>query len=224
METVVQGRIATEKRILSAAAVLFGRFGYNGVSTRDIALAAEVNEVTVYRHYPRKNDLYLAVLAEELGQLSLRGDLLTEIVQAPDAKRALVCTFKLIEAAVMQRPEMLRLVLYSSLEMRADLDALLRRYLGEFVELTARYLEPWVSSGEIQCSSARAMVLALVSIVVLHHPLHRVLPAGIAEPDAAFEAFAAICLGTGRRPPLSSEGANILSTRETTNKKALVIG
>ena len=37
---------------------MFANFGYNGVSTRDIANGAGVNEVTIYRHFPRKRDLY----------------------------------------------------------------------------------------------------------------------------------------------------------------------
>src|SRR5580692_1095549 len=77
------------ERILTTATELFARFGYNGVSTRDVALAAQVNEVTVYRHYPRKHDLYLAVLEAELQQLRFRGDLLAGVADAPDGRTAL---------------------------------------------------------------------------------------------------------------------------------------
>src|ERR1700728_2598147 len=154
-ETPGHGRSATEERILAAAASLFGRLGFNGVSTRDIAAAAEVNEVTIYRHYPRKRDLYIAVLASELGRVSLRGDLLAEIAQAADARKALASTFELITTTVTREPGMLRLVLYSSLELRADLDLLLRKHLGELVEVVARYLEPWVIKGDLRCSSAK---------------------------------------------------------------------
>ena len=75
-----KGRGAGE-RILATATELFARFGYNGVSTRDVAAAAQVNEVTVYRHFPRKHDLYLAVLESELQQLRFRGDLLARIAE-----------------------------------------------------------------------------------------------------------------------------------------------
>ena len=44
---------------------MFASFGYNGVSTREIATGAGINEVTIYRHYPRKRDLYVAVLDAE---------------------------------------------------------------------------------------------------------------------------------------------------------------
>ena len=85
-----KGRGAGE-RILTTATELYARFGYNGVSTRDVASAAQVNEVTVYRHFPRKHDLYLAVLESELQQLRFRGDLLARIADAPDQFRPSIC-------------------------------------------------------------------------------------------------------------------------------------
>ena len=73
------GKGGAEARILASAAGMFANFGYNGVSTRDIATSAGVNEVTIYRHYPRKRDLYVAVLDAELQEVKLRGDLLARI-------------------------------------------------------------------------------------------------------------------------------------------------
>src|SRR6202050_1221066 len=102
-----KGRNAGE-RILTTATELFARFGYNGVSTRDVASAAQVNEVTVYRHYPRKYDLYLAVLESELQQLRFRGDLLARIAEASDGRSALASTFELVTRTLMDRPEILR--------------------------------------------------------------------------------------------------------------------
>ena len=65
------GKSDAEARIMASAASMFANFGYNGVSTRDIAASAGVNEVTIYRHYPRKRDLYVAVLDAELQQVLL---------------------------------------------------------------------------------------------------------------------------------------------------------
>jgi len=199
-ETSGHGKSATGERILAAATTLFSQLGYNGVSTRDIASAAEVNEVTIYRHYPRKRDLYVAVLATELGRVSLRGDLLAEIAQASDARRALTRTYELIATTVMRKPELPRLVLYSSLELKADLDLLLRRHLGELVEVVARYLEPWVERGELRCSSAKGLILALVAIVVAYRPLHHAFSADAAKPEDAFEAFSEACLVMRQAP------------------------
>ena len=143
-ESPVSPKGATEGRILATAAARFALFGYNGVSTRDIASGAGVNEVTIYRHYPRKRNLYLAVLDSELGKVSLHGDLLARIAEAGDGRTALARTFELIVKALTSSPEFLRLLQYGALEVSDDLDPLLRKHLAEPVKVISRYLEPWI--------------------------------------------------------------------------------
>jgi AcrR family transcriptional regulator len=183
------GKGEAEARILASAAGMFASFGYNGVSTRDIATGAGVNEVTIYRHYPRKRDLYVAVLDSELQQVKLRGDLLSRIAEAQDAKTAVARTFELIVATLQNRQDLVRLMQYSSLELGDDIDPLLRRHLGELVEVIARYLEPWVSKGELRCTSAKTLVLSLVAIILSHRSLHRLFAGDGSSPEALFKAY-----------------------------------
>lgn len=209
-EGTAKGKI--EERILAAAADLFSHRGYSGVSTREIAVAAGLNEVTIYRHYPRKRDLYLAVLAEELGRVPLRGDRLREIVEAADAHQALMRAFALIETAVKERPRLLPLALYGALEAATDADALLRRHLGEFVEVVTHYVDPWVnegsSGGRPLFQSARGLVLALVSIAVFRQSLARVF--GAASPaDGTAEEFFSLCIRFGPKEAGSATGEEI---------------
>ena len=189
-KTQNSGKGNAEARILASAAGMFANFGYNGVSTRDIAAGAGVNEVTIYRHYSRKRDLYVAVLDAELQQVKLRGDRLAHIAEARDAKTALARTFELIRATLSNRQDLLRLMQYCSLEMGDDIDPLLRKHLGELVEVIARYLEPWVSKGELRCSSAKTLVLSLVAIILSHRTLHRLFAGDGSSPEALFKAYA----------------------------------
>src|ERR1035441_6066857 len=168
-----QGRSAGV-RILATATDLFARFGYNGVSTRDIASAAQVNEVTVYRHYPRKHDLYIAVLESELQQMHLRGDLLAGIAEASDGATTRARTFELLNKTLMNKPEVLRLLQYSALELNEDFDPLVRRHLGQLVEVTAHYLEPWIKRDELRCANAKTVILTLIGIVISHNIVQRV--------------------------------------------------
>jgi AcrR family transcriptional regulator len=186
-------RGSTEERILTTAASLFAQFGYNGVSTREIASTAEVNEVTIYRHFPRKRDLYVAVLAAELQRVQLRGELLTRLAEAQNGRTALACTFELI-ATTLQQPQLLRLVQYSALELGDDLDPLLRRHLGELVEVVARYLEPWIQRGELRCSNAKTLVLTLIAIVLSRGPLRRVFLGDAENINSLFETYSEFCL------------------------------
>ena len=186
-------RGAAVERILVSAAQLFARFGYNGVSTRDIASGAGVNEVTIYRHYPRKRDLYLAVLDAELQQVKLRGHLLAHIAEATTGRAALERAFELIAETLMQKPGLLRLLQFSTLELGEDIDPLLRKHLGQLVEVAAHYLEPWANSGEIRGASAKAVVLTLIAIVVSYGSLHRLFLNGGQCPDAMLKAYADLC-------------------------------
>lgn len=52
----------TRERILAAAARLFGEQGYARSTTRALAAAAGVNEVTLFRHFGSKEKLFAAVL------------------------------------------------------------------------------------------------------------------------------------------------------------------
>lgn len=189
-KTLKSSKGDVEGRILASATILFAAYGYNGVSTRDIASRAGVNEVTIYRHYPRKRDLYVAVLDAELQQVKLGGDLLARIAEATEPGVALARTFELISATMLKRPELLRLIQYSVLELGEELDPLLRKHLSELVEVLVRYLEPWVNRGELRCVSAKALVLSLVSIILSHRSLDRLFLGNGAGPEDMFKAFA----------------------------------
>lgn len=179
---------------MTTAATLFAQFGYNGVSTREIAASAGVNEVTLYRHYPRKRDLYLAALSAELNRVQLKGELLTRLAEAQNARTALACTFELISTTLLQQPQLVRLLGFSALELSEDINPLLRRHLGELVEIVARYLDPWIARGEFRCTSAKMLVLTLIAIVFSRGSLDRVFLSDAAGPDALFETYSEFCL------------------------------
>ncbi len=174
-----------QERIRAAALKLFADFGYKGVSTRDIALAAGVNEVTIFRHYPRKRDLYLAVLEFELVGITLRGDLLTHLATAKDGHSALERAHQLIAATVGQHPDLLRLLQYSALERSDEVDGLLKKHLHELLELIAGYLKPWIANGELRGLDAKSLVFTLVAVVFSHDSFQRIFSGYISAPGTA---------------------------------------
>jgi AcrR family transcriptional regulator len=52
----------TRQRMITAAMQLFGKVGYSQASTRAIAEAAGVNEVTLFRHFGNKKNLLMACI------------------------------------------------------------------------------------------------------------------------------------------------------------------
>lgn len=180
------------ERILATATELFSRCGYNGVSTREIAAVAQVNEATIFRHYARKHDLYLAVMEAGLGKVHLRGDLLARISEAESGKTALQRTFELIAKTLLENPEMLRLLQYSALEQQHDCDPLVQRHLCELIEVVAHYLEPWIQNGQLRGKNSRTIIFALIALVISYQPLKKLFSIGGTSLEELYEAYAVL--------------------------------
>jgi AcrR family transcriptional regulator len=175
------------RRIIESAVNLFSKSGYHGASTRDIAQLAQLNEATLFRHFPRKHDLYVAALESELQNVRLRGDLLMEVANAPDAHAALARTFVLIKTMLAERTDLIRLLQFSALELEKEFDPLLRKHIRELVEVIAGYLQRWVDNGQLQCSNPKAVILTLIAIVLSYQPLSNLFSEGLPPTAIALD-------------------------------------
>ena len=50
------------QQIIDVAVQLFSQKGFRGTTTKEIALAAEVNEAIIFRHFATKRELYAAIM------------------------------------------------------------------------------------------------------------------------------------------------------------------
>ena len=66
----------TRETILAVATELFGTYGLNGVSTRQIAQAANVNKTLIFYHFQSKENLYLSVFKSRIKDFRDRIDTL----------------------------------------------------------------------------------------------------------------------------------------------------
>jgi AcrR family transcriptional regulator len=71
----------TRERILAAALQLFSDKGVCGASTREIARSADISEVTLFRHFPTKEQLLEAVISHN--SLSVVQELIPGLVDLP---------------------------------------------------------------------------------------------------------------------------------------------
>ena len=62
--TAKRGHSPARERVLDAALDVFAEKGFAGATTRDISAKADVNEVTLFRHFDSKKGLYAAVISE----------------------------------------------------------------------------------------------------------------------------------------------------------------
>jgi AcrR family transcriptional regulator len=122
----------TRQRILGAAARVFAEAGYARSTTRALAAAAGVNEVTLFRHFGSKKNLFAAVIEQFGGpavMISLRAQLtgnyrqdlliigrqlLQLLLERKDALRLMLCEathFPEVQEVMVQNPRQIRLML-----------------------------------------------------------------------------------------------------------------
>jgi len=115
-------RLTAERRreaILEAAMGLFARRGFSGVTTRELARASGISEAMLFRHFPRKELLYRAILQRHLVDAE-RAVPVAGIAESELEPEAL---FRGIADAFLRRMDadstLLRLMLFSALEGHA---------------------------------------------------------------------------------------------------------
>ena len=74
------------ERLTAAAREVFDAHGHDA-ALDEIARRAGVGNATLYRHFPRRSDLLIAVYAQEVGDLTSRG---AQLRSAPDAAAGLL--------------------------------------------------------------------------------------------------------------------------------------
>lgn len=86
----------TQARILTAALQLFSQQGYAGTTTRAIAREAGISEVTLFRHFPSKDQLLKEVIIR-YGFTSRLRQQLPELIQLPYEEALSIIATRLLD-------------------------------------------------------------------------------------------------------------------------------
>ncbi len=135
------------QQILERATELFARQGYGRTTTREIAQQAGVNEAIIFRHFASKEELYWAVIEN---QMRCRGgrEQLRSAIQAGggDAK-----VLTAIAEKILQRDVTLsRLLLFTALENHRLSHRFFRTHVAQYYEELAEYVQQGVAEGRFR--------------------------------------------------------------------------
>jgi AcrR family transcriptional regulator len=162
---------ADERRshLIGVALHLFATKGFRGTTTREIAQAAGVSEGVIFRHFPTKEALYVAILDERRrGQGMDRPlDELGRQVRAGDDDAVVSHLVARLLGSFERDPDFQRLMLLTALE-RNDLAEVSQRILGlPLFDLLREYVVRRQQSGTFRPGDPDLLVYGLVAL-----PLH----------------------------------------------------
>ncbi len=158
-----------EQQILNAVVDTVLAHGYDGATTRQIAAAAGVNEVTLFRRYGDKASLVRAAIAHEVAVFGRRGPAYTGHLEA-DLLRILD-----FYAAIVQDRGRMLIMLIAEAPRRPELAEVIREPLQVMNEILAM-LHRYQASGMLAGDDPTDLATALLGPLLLHTMFARVHP------------------------------------------------
>lgn len=196
------------QQIIDVAIRLFSQKGFRGTTTKEIALAAGVNEAIIFRHFATKHDLYSAIIDQQAGSDELHA-LEAEVGKAiarRDDRRIFVSIAQHILDHHDRDDSLMRILFYSALEGHELCDIFFRNQASKRHQMVADYIKSRITEGAFRkvdaLTASRAffgMVLYHAQINALYGQRHADKSLPITNRQAA-ERFTDLLLGSLLKP------------------------
>ncbi|MGF1673419.1 MAG: TetR family transcriptional regulator [Rivularia sp. (in: cyanobacteria)] len=159
--------ISTRQRLINAAAELFAAQGITETTTRAVAQLAQVNEVTLFRHFGNKHGLLLAVISESPVFQELGEYLKTQATQNKGVYQALknYCEERL--QALEQAPNLVRSVVGEAGNYPLENRQALGRSLKEANHYVAEFLATVMEREQLHAYLPTQKLASLLNIMLL---------------------------------------------------------
>jgi AcrR family transcriptional regulator len=155
-------------QILKAATELFARQGFEGTTTKQIARHARVNEAIIFRHFPRKDDLYWAIIEAKCRRGSRRQELVEKLRTTADDREL----FASIAADILRRNTedhtLSRLLLFSALENHRLSHRFFRTYVARYYETLADYIGRRIREGAFRQTDPLIAARGFLGMISYH--------------------------------------------------------
>jgi AcrR family transcriptional regulator len=156
-------------RIARAAVSLFSRQGYHGTSTREIARLADVSEVTVFRYFDHKEDIFLLALNSSFSSIKPRMDMFDQGSERRVPEDMLREILSLLIDMAKYSPELTKLVAIAFLELHGRAEDVCFEHLTPLFSAIARYLSINMENGRLR-SLNPAIVTAAMALTAIAQP------------------------------------------------------
>ncbi len=158
---------STRDRLIQSALALFTAQGVGNTTTRSIAERAEVNEVTLFRHFGNKHGLLLAVLEDSSAFRNLGESLLSHASHTDSMSQALRTYASDCLTALERVPDLVRSVVGESHQFPAENRRALGQGLTAANRYVAEYLAAVIKQGQLTTSLPPEQLASVLNSMIL---------------------------------------------------------
>lgn len=159
------------KQLLDSALALFAKQGYQGTTTREIANRAGVTEAIIYRHFPKKEDLYWAVLEEQCRARQAKVEADQAALDDDNASDEQI--FTRIAEGILRRnnedPTLNRLSLFSALENHELSARFYRTFTATYFAHMAEQIQKRIRAGSFRAADPLIAARSFIGMIYYHY-------------------------------------------------------
>ena len=157
----------TRQRIITAAIQVFAEKGYIGATTRAIADAAKVNEVTIFRHFGNKENLLTAAIdyysplpgLEVMIETEFAGDYRQDLLRLGQ-----YFLTKLTESFHLFERRKVLLMVLQEIDRRPEIRAMILPLFHRVRQLLGEYLQQQIKQGQVRNLDTEVMAEAILGM------------------------------------------------------------
>jgi AcrR family transcriptional regulator len=151
--------------ILEAGLKLFAEKGYNGSTTAEIARAAGVAEGTIFRHFPTKKDLLIAVLEPKV----LEGLVQLNKEHSEDTPTEFFRCFLRNRLELIKKNESLIRLMFAEAQYHIEVrEALFNGIIGQAISITKPWFEKGVERGDFRALPFLPTMRSFMGMVMIY--------------------------------------------------------
>ncbi len=181
----------TRQRLLEAAGHQLMLKGYAGATTRSIAEAAGVSELTLFRHFPSKKELFSTLFETYSPKAGLQTTLAGMLTG--DLRRDLTIIGKQSLLAILERRQAILLTL-SETEGLEELHDIVSALPRQGRQMLATYLKAQMDNGKLRPRDPFLAAQAFFGMFLAYVINQSMLREPVADPDAIVDGFTDIFL------------------------------
>jgi AcrR family transcriptional regulator len=187
----------TRLRILEAAAGKFAAFGFRSATMKQIAAAAEVNDVTVYRYFPKKQQLYWAAIEWKVRSTTFNQQALESLGRSGRPRDMLEQLGERVLGVLLRDHSLGRLIYFAVLELPEEKKRLYEGHLKPLLDGLTAQIDAWVKAGEIRAVDPHSAALAIIGMLWSPYNLQELFGMEIPKQESVKQMageFAELCL------------------------------
>ena len=198
------------QQIMTIAAGLFARKGYQGTTTREIAEEAGVNEALLFRHFPSKENLYWTIIEEQCSARGRRQRIKQILKSGDDDFQIFSGMAREFLVRTPHDTEMTRLLWFTALENHTLSERFFRTFVADYYEALGGHIRERIRQGKFRKVDPLLAARGFFGMVVYHFLIQELFGGEKYQkfdPEQVSATLAGIWLA-GMRSPVAASASN----------------